>query len=362
MYRALCDRDSRYEGVFVVAVTSTGIFCRPTCPARKPRPDNVRFFAEPGEALAAGFRACRRCRPLHPTYQVPAWIEELLAEMARDPSRRWTDRQLQRRGVDPVKLRRWFKRNYGMTFHGFQRSRRLSLAAGQIRDGRRVTEVALDNGYESLSGFRDAFRKWTGEVPGSARQAAGCLTLQRLGTPLGTMVAGCCEQAVALLEFADRVDLESQINKLVALTKRRAVAGSHPLLETLQRQLNGYFLGQRRAFDVPLVLPGTPFQQATWRALQDIPYGQTRSYRQLAGSLGRPGGSRAVGRANAGNRIAILVPCHRVVRSDGSPGGYAGEVWRKQRLLDLESASRVPRFTGSRGSPDPAVHLIQRFT
>lgn len=344
MYSALCARDSHYEGVFVVGVKSTGIFCRPTCPARKPKPANVIFYPHAGDAIEAGFRACKRCRPLQTAEQTPPWVEELIIDIERDPSFRWTDERLKQRGIHPARLRRWFNRHYGTTFQNYQRKRRLSLAAEQIQGGHSVTHAAFDNGYESLSGFREAFQKWFGEVPCSVKASDMPLTLNRISTPLGPMVVGAVDDSICLLEFADRIDLELQFKKLVALTQRKFVTGPHELFDTLGRQLNEYFSGDRTGFNIPVFHPGSPFQQAVWQALLSIPFGQTRSYQQIANQVQRPGGQRAVGRANGSNRIAILIPCHRVVRSDGNPGGYAGELWRKQRLLDLERRNQASAF------------------
>lgn len=336
MYSALCSRDSRYEGVFVVGVKTTGIFCRPTCTARKPKPENVKFYRNVGEAMAAGFRACKRCRPLEVAGETPDWIRDLLDQIEGDPSVRWTDQRLRTHGIQPVKLRRWFKRNYAMTFQEYQRSRRLTRAARQISSGEQITSVAIDIGYESLSGFRDALQKWSGEVPGSIATSQSPITIYRITTPLGPMVVAAMDQAICMLEFADRKDLEKQFKKLVSLTRRRVVTGEHPLFRVVDNQLQEYFAGKRKAFEIPLACPGAPFQTRVWEGLRQIPYGQTVSYKQLAEQIDATGAQRAVGTANGSNRLSILIPCHRVVRSDGKTGGYAGEAWRKQRLLEIE--------------------------
>ena len=337
MYAALCDRDSRYEGVFIVGVKSTGIFCRPTCSARKPKAKNATFFSNVGEAIVAGFRACKRCKPLDDLAATPDWVTELMNEIELDPSVRWTDETLSNRGIHPVKLRRWFKKNYGVTFQSYQRSRRLSQAAKQINGGDQIAGTAVGIGYESLSGFNDAFQKWCKQVPGTINTSAAPLLIRRITTPLGPMVAGVHDDSICLLEFADRKDLETQVTRLVEWTKRPVEIGNHELFDRLTKQLDEYFAGHRKEFGLPLIWPGRPFQLEVWKQLLKIPYGSVCSYQQIAKRVGRVGAQRAVGRANGSNRIAILIPCHRVVRSDGKPGGYAGELWRKQRLLDLES-------------------------
>jgi AraC family transcriptional regulator of adaptative response/methylated-DNA-[protein]-cysteine methyltransferase len=203
MYRALVDRDSAYDGVFTVAVRTTGIFCRPTCPARKPHQDNVEFFRSVGDAVAAGYRPCKRCRPLEPRGKTPDWLVRLLAEVESDPERRWSDADIRAMNVDPARVRRWFQENHGMTFHAYQRSRRLGMALGQMRNGGDQIGAAYDHGYESLSGFRDAFERLFGDTPGRKKTSALAL-VTRYVTPLGPMLAAATEEGICLLEFHDR--------------------------------------------------------------------------------------------------------------------------------------------------------------
>ncbi len=339
MYRALVDKDAAYEGVFIVGVRSTGIFCRPTCSARKPNRENVDFFPAAREALASGYRPCKRCRPLEPAGEVPLWLRGLLGEVEEDPSRRWRDRDLRDLGLDPGRVRRWFKREHDMTFHTYLRARRLGLALGRIRQGDDLAGTAFGHGYESDSGFREAFEKYFGATPGRSRER-GLMHVTRVTSPLGPLVAGATDEGVCLLEFTDRRMLEKQIETLGRRLKCAVAPGSNKMLDRLQEQLAEYFEGKRRKFDLPLVAPGTEFQESVWAELQKIPPGWTRSYRELAEALGKPGAQRAVGRANGDNRIAIIIPCHRVVRGDGTLGGYGGGTWRKQFLLDLERSPK----------------------
>ena len=334
MYRALVARDASYEGVFYLGVRTTGIFCRPTCPARKPRRENVQFFASTRDALAAGYRPCRRCTPMQPEGVAPGWLEGLLRQVEEEPSRRWTDADLRRAGLDPVRVRRWFRRHHDMTFHAYQRARRLGLALGQIKTGDDVMGAAYDHGYESESGFREAFAHLFGESP--RRIDKGHVVLTRVLTPLGPLVAGATEEALCLLEFADRDLLETQVERLRKGLDCVVTPGINRHIEQVERELEEYFAGRRTEFEVPLLTPGTDFQQRAWRALRQIPYGETRSYEQIARAIGKPKATRAVGLANGANRIPIVIPCHRVVRADGSLGGYGGELWRKRYLLRLE--------------------------
>jgi AraC family transcriptional regulator of adaptative response/methylated-DNA-[protein]-cysteine methyltransferase len=335
MLRALLRRDAAYDGVFFAGVQTTRIFCRPTCPARKPRPDNVEFFGDAQQALLAGYRACLRCRPLEPRGAAPEWLRPLLRAVESDPARRWTEQDLRGRGLDPARVRRWFKENHGMTFHAYDRARRLGQALGQIRNGADASTPAYENGYESLSGFRDAFRRIVGETPARSRDASQIM-FTRILTPLGPMLAGATDSGIVLLEFMDRRMLQTQLSTVSRRFGGAVTPGSNAILEQLEQELHAYFHGQLRDFTVPLETMGTPFQEEVWQALRRIPYGETRSYKAQSISIGRPEAVRAVARANGENRIAIVIPCHRVIGENGKLVGYGGGLWRKQFLLDLE--------------------------
>jgi AraC family transcriptional regulator of adaptative response/methylated-DNA-[protein]-cysteine methyltransferase len=350
MDRACRSRDVSYDGVFYLAVRTTGIFCRPSCPARKPNPDNVEYFGSAREAMFAGYRACLRCRPLETGGAPPDWVAPLLAELDRDAAARLTDAEIRRRGLEPARVRRFFLKEYGMTFHAFRRARRLGGALDAIRRGEGAENAGWDAGFESASGFREAFERVLGAPPGRAAAELDCVRLAWLESPVGPLLAGATERGVALLEFTDRRALEAQLETLRRRLGRPLVPGAHPHLERLRAELGEYFEGRRRAFELPLDLAGTPFELAVWRELLEIPYGETRSYEEMAGRVGRPGAQRAVGTANGRNRIAIVVPCHRVVNKNGQLGGYGGGLWRKRILLDLER-----RHSGLFADPaDPA--------
>lgn len=340
MVEAFLARDPEWDGIFYTGVVTTGIFCRPTCPARKPRPENLRFFPSAREALLAGFRPCRRCRPVEPAGAPPDWLQGLLAAVDAEPQRRWRDADLRAMGLHPERVRRWFQRHHGMSFHAYCRARRLGLAMGRLKEGEDVLEAGLAYGWESASGFQEAARRWLGEPPRSA--AAGrTVYLERLATPLGTMLAGATDEALCLLDFADRRQLESQLARIRERLNCRFLPTRNDVIARTDEQLGEYFEGRRRAFEIPLELVGTPFQEAVWRALLEIPYGATESYGELARRIGRPTAIRAVARANGDNRIPIVIPCHRVIGADGRLTGYGGGLWRKQRLLELEGADTV---------------------
>jgi AraC family transcriptional regulator of adaptative response/methylated-DNA-[protein]-cysteine methyltransferase len=242
MERAFFARDASYDGGFLTGVRTTGIFCRPSCPARRPRRENLEFFGTVEQALAAGYRPCRRCRPLE---------------------------------VD-----------------------------GRNRDG-------------------------------------DCAWVSRLRTPLGPMVAAASGKGVCLLEFTDRRRLEAQLATLSRRLRLPLVPGDNDHLRRLRLELDEYLAGRRRAFTVPLLVSGTPFQERVWAELGEIPYGETRSYAEVAQAIGAPKAVRAVGQANGRNRIAIVLPCHRVVNAGGRLGGYGGGLWRKRRLLALEQGQPI---------------------
>jgi len=337
MLAAFMDRDPAYDGVFYTAVETTGIFCRPTCPARKPNADNCCFFATARDALLAGYRACRRCRPLEPRGGAPEWLAGLLADVEAEPARRWTDIDLRARDLSPERVRRWFQTTHGMTFHAFHRARRLGLALGRIRLGSDVTSSAFDSGYDSLSGFNEAFRQLFGEAPKRARDQA-TVSVTRVLTPLGPMLVGATHDRLCLAEFADRRMLATQIERLRKRFGCAVVPGANEVIELFADELERWFDGDLREFTTPLADPGTDFQRQVWQALRAIPYGRTTSYGELARTIGRPQAVRAVARANGDNRLAIIIPCHRVIGSDGRLTGYGGGLWRKRRLLDHEQA------------------------
>jgi AraC family transcriptional regulator of adaptative response/methylated-DNA-[protein]-cysteine methyltransferase len=335
MYRALSRRDSSYEGVFFTGVKTTGIFCRPTCRAKKPYAKNVEFFASASEALHGGYRPCLLCRPLDRVPAPPAVVTQLLRAVETDPTRRLTDKDLAGMGIDPSTARRRFRVSYGMTFQAYQRARRLGLALREVSAGRPVIDAQLDGGYESPSGFRDAFLRLFGKPPRGAK-ADDCLLARRVDTPLGTMLALADRQGLRMLEFVDRRGLEREVAQLRRRLRCAIVPGTNETLEAAEVQVRRYFAGEQLKFDLPLAPVGSAFQLDVWAALQRIPVGETRSYAEIAAAVGRRGAQRAVGRANGSNMMSIVIPCHRVIASDGTLSGYGGGVWRKQRLLDHE--------------------------
>lgn len=335
MQRAWQTSDVTYDGIFYLGVRTTGIFCRPSCGARKPLPTNVDYFATAREAVFAGYRPCKRCEPMKAAGEPPSWVTRLLALVDRSPDRRIRDAAVRELGIDPSRARRYFQKNYGMTFQAYARGRRLGSALEQIRRGTRLDDVTLGHGYESHSGFREAFAKTFGQPPGRAR-GTDCILVEWIESPLGPLVAGATASHLVLLEFTDRRMLDAQFTTLRRIFGRPIVPGSNAILKMLRTELRAYFDGSLKRFSVPVAFPGSPFQKRVWEELLRIPFGRTISYEELAARAGTPHAQRAAGSANGRNRIAIVIPCHRVVNKNGRLGGYGGGVWRKQRLLELE--------------------------
>lgn len=346
MFDAFMARDAAFDGVFITGVKTTGIFCRPSCTARKPLKQNIEFFGNSSDALRAGYRPCKRCAPLKQGSDVPEEIQALLAAVDQEPQKRWKDWHLREMGLQPATVRRWFQKNYAMTFHGYSRLRRLGEAMQQIKLGEGVTRSMDYSGYESESGFRTAFKKYFGNAPGenSKRPEINSqMWVNRLFTPLGPMLICANDEGLHLLEFVDRRMLETQIKRVSKYTQCFYVPGEHAVMKDTEDQLKAYFAGELKDFDLPIQLLGTEFQEQVWKALLDIPYGEVRSYAEQAQAIENPNAVRAVGTANGDNRFAIIVPCHRVIGSDGKLTGYGGGLWRKEQLLALEKTSASKR-------------------
>src|SRR5216110_1313120 len=263
MYRALVNRDPSFEGIFFVGVRTTGIFCRPTCTAKKPARENVDFFATPNQALHDGYRPCLRCHPMNPDKQLPELIERLRVEVERAPGGRLTDKELAAMAIDPSTARRQFKRHYGMTFQAYYRARRLGLALSQVRQGGRVDQARNGSGFESDSGFREAFAKIFGDPPTNAKASAPVFA-ERIDTPLGAMIAAADDEVLRLLEFFDRRATERELSVLRKRLRTNVVPGKHRHLEAVRSQLADYFSGKNLKFNIPLAPVGSRFQLQAW--------------------------------------------------------------------------------------------------
>ncbi|SEV96186.1 AraC family transcriptional regulator, regulatory protein of adaptative response / methylated-DNA-[protein]-cysteine methyltransferase [Chitinophaga sp. YR573] len=338
MYKAIIEKDISFEGTFITAVKTTGIFCRPTCTARKPKAENVEFFKTTSEAILKGYRPCKVCNPLEKIGETPDSIKEILNALNADPSLKFKDWDLIQKGIEPSAIRRWFLKNHGITFHAYQRMFRINAAFKKIQEGEAVTAVAFGAGYESLSGFGDSFKSVFGVSPSNSKDKQ-VINITRLETPLGTMFACAVEQGICLLEFTDRKMLETELKTLAKRLNANIILGANRHFDLLKQELDEYFEGKRKQFTVPLFTPGTAFQQLVWKTLQTIPYGATHSYKQQSIAINNPEAVRAVANANGMNRISIIIPCHRVIGEDGKLMGYGGGLFRKKWLLDMEKSN-----------------------
>jgi AraC family transcriptional regulator of adaptative response/methylated-DNA-[protein]-cysteine methyltransferase len=319
-----------------VANTAKGTFCHPSCKVAGTGADALGFDSSL-DALAAGFRPCRKCKPLQHGEADPDWLETLMGIVDVDPARRWHDQDLSHMGLDPAVVRRWFVANHGMTFHAYARLRRMGMALRQIQHGDAVADAVIAHGFETESTFREAFTQVFGNPP-SAVDRESCIWVNRVATPLGSMIMGVSDQGLSLLEFAERGLLDTQLKYLRQHMGRVFLPGDHPLMQWVKTELDHYFNSNLQKFTMPILSPGTSFQEAVWQALGNISYGETWSYADIAEQIGHPSAVRAVGRAIGDNRIAIIIPCHRVVGSGGELTGYGGGLWRKEYLLKLEQA------------------------
>lgn len=340
LYGALIARSSDYEGLAYACVKTTGVFCRLTCPARKPKRENTIFYDSIATCMQSGFRPCQRCRPLEQAGREPI-VDELLKSLDHEPMARWTEDDLVRLGYDPSTVRRAFKRSLGMTFLDIARYRRLGQAAKQLAEGARVIDAQLEAGYESASSFRAAFQRMIGTAPVMA-QHRELLFADWFDTPLGQMVAVADRTHLHLLEFHDRKALPKELEDLQRKTRSTVAAGRTPAIDRIEAELKAYFEGRPMEFETPLALGfGTAFERVIWSRLMRIPPGETRAYGDIARDMENPQIVRAVGRANGANQIAIVIPCHRLIGADGSLTGYGGGLWRKQWLLKHEAKMRA---------------------
>ncbi len=333
-YQALLDRASEYTGVFFVGVKTTGVFCISVCRARKPKRANVEFYSDMKSALAAGFRPCKVCRPTENACSAPDFIEQAVTLVRNNLKSRISDTQLRERNISPERVRRWFLQHHGMTFQAFQRMMRVNVALQELKGGRSATDVAFDSGYESLSGFGYTYKKLTGAAPSEGRQT---IMIHRFTTPLGPMFVCATARGVCLLEFVDRRMLETEFSDLQRLLNARILAGENEHTRQAEKEISDYFAGQRRHFDLALDLPGSAFQRLVWQGLQDVPYGQTTHYQCLAERIAKPLAVRAVAAANGANRVAIVIPCHRIIGKNGTMTGYGGGIARKKWLIEHEA-------------------------
>lgn len=334
-YAALLNRSRSFVGIFYVGVKTTSVFCIATCHARKPKKENVEFFTHFKDALGHGYRPCKVCKPTENANEAPKSIRAAIQLITENPKAKVTDAQLRERHISPEVVRRWFNKNYGMTFQAYQRLYRINVAFQELKNGKNTTATAFDSGYQSLSGFGYTFKKIMGNSPMKSR-AKNVILINRLTTPLGPLFICATDPGVCLLEFVDRRMLETEFKGLQKRLNANILAGENEHIKQVKKELNEYFQGERKTFEVALETPGTDFQKLIWENLKAIPYGSTSTYREQAEKIGNPKAVRAVAAANGHNRISIIIPCHRVLGKNGELKGYGGGIERKRWLLRHE--------------------------
>ena len=334
-YQIILNKDNSYENIFITAVKTTGIFCRPSCSARKPKEENVTFYDSIHDAILNGYRPCKVCKPMEEVGGTPQYIKAIIKELNDDPFLKIKDYDLKHRGIEPNTIRRWFIKNYNMTFQAYQRMLRINTAFNKISNGESITNTAFDLGFESLSGFNSSYRKIVGKAPSHSADKR-IINIIRLTTPLGPMFGCATDSGVCLLEFTNRRMLETEFKDLNKRLNGLILPGENDHLKQLKDEMADYFMGNRKTFSVALDTPGSDFQKSVWKILKSIPYGETWSYQKQANNLNKPKAVRAVANANGHNRIAIIIPCHRVIGKDGNLTGYGGGLERKRWLLDFE--------------------------
>ncbi len=335
LYAALLARNESFDGQAFVCVSTTGVFCRLTCPARKPKRENCTFYPTIGQCIEAGFRPCKRCHPLQAAALADPTIAALLQELDKRPYLRWSEDHVAKLGYDLSTVRRSFKRQFGMTFLEMARQRRIREGFETLALGGKVITAQHEASFDSASAFRAAFARLLGKSPAEL-QSEKLLRATWIPTPLGDMIAVSSRNHLHLLEFVDRKGLPAELKKLERNSKEGIGIGTMPPSEQAAAELAEYFAARSARFLTPLAAPASAFTQHVWDALRQIPAGETRSYSDIARQIGHPAATRAVARANGANQIAIMIPCHRVIGADGSLTGYGGGLWRKQRLIEIE--------------------------
>lgn len=335
-WAAVLGRDAKFDGRFVYAVASTGVYCRPTCPSRRPRRSNVRFFAVPGEAEEAGFRACRRCRPGETSRQAEA-VRLACGYLESHPDETPSLNDLAREvGMSPWHLHRTFKAALGLSPKQYAAKLRAGRFKNEVRGGESVSGATYGAGYGSSSRLYEKAGENLGMTPGAYRRGGRGMQIRYTvaDSPFGLLLVGATERGICAVSLGDEdAELTSELSQEYPNAEiARDDAALRPWLDTVLPALE---TGDG-ARELPLDLQATAFQWRVWRSLQEIPRGETRSYGEVAAALGQPSAARAVAQACASNRVALVVPCHRVVRGDGAPGGYRWGAERKRRILARE--------------------------
>ena len=327
-------RDRSLDGQFVGAVKTTGIYCKPSCPARRPLRENVEFFWKPAEAIEAGYRSCMRCKPDEVGRDREAVAVALRLIEGSDEGLS-LEELAAAVNYAPHHFHRLFKRDTGVTPSAYARALRARRATAALDGNSSVTEAIYEAGYSAPSRFYEGAKGYLGMTPSAWKNGGAGVTIRWAVVPtaLGQMLLAATDKGICRLSFDE--DETSLVQRFPNAT---IVAGGSALEELVSGAIAAIEHPAQMP-DLPLDIAGTAFQQAVWKELQRIPPGETRTYSDIATAVGKPKAVRAAGSANGANNVAVLIPCHRVIRSDGSLGGYAYGLDRKEKLLSAERKS-----------------------
>jgi len=349
-WESVLHRDPNADDRFLYAVTTTGIYCRPSCPSRRPKRDNVAFFSSFEAAERAGFRACQRCRPNRaksPDRAVQRARDYIDTHIADLSDERITLELLgEETGLSPYHLQRKFKELIGLTPAQYIRARKSERLKGELKRGETVSRATFGAGYGSSSRVYDAADAQLGMTPATYKRGGEGMRIDYAvaKTSLGTLLVGATSRGVCAVTLGDDLaSLESALAEEYPAAIRERVTAPSSSLAAWVEEIVARMDGGRAGSNVPIDVQASAFQWKVWRELRKIPLGETRSYSEIAGAIGSPKAVRAVASACASNRVAVVVPCHRAVRIDGGLGGYRWGVDRKKRLLEKERATREKR-------------------
>lgn len=363
---AVATRDAHADGAFFYGVRTTGVFCRPSCASRLPRRENVAFFDDADAARAAGFRECKRCRPGGLPRELEI-VRRACAALDADPQARLTLAELSDAvHLSPFHLQRLFKRVLGVSPRQYQAARRGAVLRDALTQGAGVTRASVDAGFGSSSRLYESVPAELGMAPSAYRRKGAGLTIRyaTAPTPLGLVLVAATDKGICRIAFGD--DEAALAPVLHADFANADCVEDGGAVAPFIAQIDAYLNGRRERFDLPLDIAPTSFQQRVWEALQRIPYGETRSYSQIAETLGAPRAVRAVASACASNPVALAIPCHRVVQKSGSLAGYRWGIARKAALLDAEAKGHIVTAPGTashrRGDADTPAHTSSSET
>lgn len=336
LWQFVLARDNKHDGKFFYAVRTTGVYCRPSCPSRRPKREHVEFFRNTTEAEQAGYRPCRRCRPAEINSQLRSvqmacrYIEENAGDTLNLAA---ISRKV---GISPHYLLRLFQRILGVTPRTYLDMRRFERFKARLRQAGSITDSIYEAGYGSSSRLYERSKRQLGMTPAEYRSQGedASIAYTIVESPLGKILIGATAKGICSIRFGESE--ETLEKELQSEFSRALIRRDEETLKTFSQTVLRHLQGAEINLNLPLDIQATAFQRRVWELLQRIPYGQTRSYAQIAGALGRPAAARAVAQACAKNPVALAIPCHRVVRKNGSHGGYRWGIKRKKALLEIE--------------------------